>query len=134
MAFIHSKQSTFTYNSQELSGVDSVQFSNSADPVDTTGIGDSAKSYISGIGDVSISVSGIWDNTDTTGSDDVMYAAFANGSAYAFIYKPDETATTGISYTGSGIVTQYDVSSSVGDKVTWSAEILVTTAVTRNDL
>ena len=126
MAFQHSKVSTFTYNSVLLAGVDSVQFSNSADPVDVTGIGDSAKSYISGIGDRNISLSGTVD--PLVGQASVtLWNAFQAGTAYAFLYSPDGT----IDYGGSGIVTQYDESSSVGDKVTWSAEILITTAVTR---
>jgi len=126
MAFQHSKASTFTYNSVLLAGVDSVQFSNSADPVDVTGIGDTAKSYISGIGDRNISLSGTVDPASGEASI-TMWNAFQAGSAYTFAYSPDGT----IEYGGDGIVTQYDESSSVGDKVTWSAEILVTTAVTR---
>lgn len=126
MAFQHSKSAWFKYNTVTLAGVDSVSLSNSADPVDTTGIGDSAKSYISGIGDSTISVSGVVDPLAGQASI-TMWESFQDGVTRVWEFSPDNV----YDYTGSGIVTQYDESASVGDKVTWSAEVLVTNAITR---
>lgn len=132
MAFQHSKSSTFTFNSVLLAGLDSVQFDNAADPVDVTGIGDISKSHIAGLGDRNISLSGVTDTTVGAAAN-TLQLAFEDGTAKAFVYSPNGvTGTNGsVLYSGSGIVSQYDESHSVSDKVTWSAEILITTAVTR---
>lgn len=137
MAYIHSKQSRFSIADsgdtlREIIGVDSVQFSQNADPVETTGIGDASKSYINGFIDTSISISGSWESAAAgTDESDVVLSGILGGTAKVFEYHPDDTATSGIEYGGSAICTSYEISSGVGDKVNYTAEFLVTTTVTR---
>ena len=136
MAYVHSKESTFSVDDsggtlRQIIGVDSVQFSQSADPVETTGIGDASKSYINGFIDTSLSISGTWETGATGDESDVVLSGIVGGAAGSFEYDPDATASTGITYSGEAICTSYEVSSGVGDKVNYSAEFMVTSAVSR---
>jgi hypothetical protein len=140
MAYAHSKTSRFSVDDsggtpKEIIGVDSVQFSQGTDPVETTGIGDSSKSYINGFIDSSLSISGSWEAGATGDESDVVLSGIVGGSAGTFSYYPDDTgsgASTVIEYTGEAICTSYQISSGVGDKINYSAEFLITSAVTRN--
>lgn len=141
MAYVHSKTSRFTVDDsggtpREIIGVESVQFSQSADPVETTGIGDSAKSYINGFVENSLSISGAWEAGATGDESDDVLSGIVGGSAGTTSFYPDDTgsgADTVIEYTGEAICTSYQVSAGVGDKVNYSAEFLFTSAVTRNE-
>ncbi len=105
--------------------LNSVDFPETTDTAEVTAFGASSRSYIVSLESATISISGMYDKD--------VDAAFKGGAEPAsrnFEYQP-----TGVSseskYTGSCILTNYSLSSPVGDVVTYTADFQVTGAVTR---
>lgn len=138
MAFRHGKGAAFKLDSSagslvDLSSyIDEVGFPQKVDTGVTTTFGKTAKTYIIGLTDGTISVKGKWDSTVDAHIVAVIAAQSAGTLASAsFEYGPEGTASTRIKYTGESLVTSYEVSSPVGDVVTFSMELQVTDSVTR---
>jgi hypothetical protein len=129
MAKVHGKDSFFELNSVELSAfLTEISVSRSGDVAEASTMGDSAKEYMPGLKDATISISGRWDDTASTGPDAVLSAAL--GTEVAFEYGPEGDDSGDIKHSGNCIVTAYNVSSSIGDVVAFTAEMQVTGAVT----
>lgn len=130
--FVHGKSTNFTLD--DTSGtvrnisdaLTSVDFPNSIDVAETTAFGSTAKSYIVGLEDATISVSGIWDATV-----DGYITGGAEPASRSFVYGPAGSTVGNIKYTGEAIVTNYSISNPVGDVVTFTLDLQVTGAVTR---
>lgn len=130
--FVHGKSVDFQLD--DTSGTirslrdvcDSVSFPKSIETAETTAFGSSNKSYIVGLQDATISVSGKWDATV-----DGYLAGGAEPASRTFVYGPQGLTATQIKYTGECIVTSYEVSGGVGDVITFSLSLQVTGAVTR---
>jgi hypothetical protein len=104
-----------------------VSFPQTIETAETTSFGSSAKTYIVGLSDSTVSVSGNFDATV-----DAHLAAIAGQAAtVSFEYGPEGTTATQVKYSGEAILTSYEKSGAVGDVVTYSAEFQVTGAVTR---
>ena len=106
--------------------VNEVTMPRSIETGETTSFGASAKSYVTGLSDATMSVSGTWDATV-----DGYLAGLVGSDATAFEYGPEGSASTRIKFTGNAILTSYEVGSPVGDVVTFSAEFQVSGAITR---
>ena len=104
-----------------------VSFPQSVETAETTSFGSSAKTYIVGLTDSTISVSGNWDAT----VDAHLAAILGQAATVSFEYGPEGSTSTNIKYTGEAIVTSYEKSGAIGDVVSYSAELQVTGAVTR---
>ena len=130
--FVHGKSTNFTLDDTSGSVRDisntltSVDFPESIDTAETTAFGSSAKSYIVGLSDATISVSGIWDSTV-----DGYIAGGAEPASRSFVYGPAGSTAGNVKYTGEAIVTSYSISNPVGDVVTFSLDLQVTGVVTR---
>jgi hypothetical protein len=133
MAFVHGKSADFRLDNSggtltDLSAyLDNVSFPQPIETAETTTFGSSSKSYIVGLKDSSISLSGKWDSTP----DAHLAAVLGQAASLSFQYGPAGTTVGNIKYTGECYVTSYDVSAPVGDVVTFSLELQVTGAVTR---
>jgi hypothetical protein len=133
MAFKHGSDSTISVDdsggtARSLTGVDSVSLTQNGETTEVSSLGDSSKAYIAGLKDATCSISGSWDVTATTGND-VVLSGIIGGSAGSISYSPDGGTTT---YAFEAFCTSYDMSSPVGDKVTFSADFQVTGAITRS--
>jgi predicted secreted protein len=93
---------------------------------ETTSFGSGAKTYVTGLSDATISVSGTFDATV-----DGYLAGLIGSDATAFEYGPEGSTSTRIKFTGSAILTKYEIGAPVGDVVTFSAEFQVSGAITR---
>jgi predicted secreted protein len=130
--FVHGKSTDFALAdtgavSRNLSNtLTSVDFPETIDTAETTAFGATAKSYIVGLKDATISLSGIWDATV-----DSYFMGGTEPASRAFIYGPAGSTVSNVKYTGSAILTSYSISNPVGDVVTYSADLQVTGAVTR---
>ena len=103
----------------------SVDFPETTDTAEVTAFGASSRSYIVSLESATISISGMYDATV-----DGYLKGGAEPASRSFEYQP--TGTGGESkYTGECILTNYSLSSPVGDVVTFSADFQVTGAVTR---
>ena len=133
MAFVHGKNSVFKLDNSggaltDISTyVNSVDFPETADVAETSTLGSSAKSYIVGLKDATLSIAGLWDST----VDGILGAVVGQSATLSFEYSPEGTSSGKIKYTGECILTSYSQNSPVGDVVSYSADFQVSGAVTR---
>ena len=129
--FAHGKSTDFAIDdtggsSRNISNtLTDVSFPQTIDTAETTAFGSSNKSYIVGLKDATISVSGLWDSTIDG------YLSGTEPASRSFIYGPAGSTGGNVKYTGEAIMTNYSVSNPVGDVVVYSADFQVTAAVTR---
>ena len=132
MAFRAALNAAFTASGTALSTyIDSMEFSRDIDTAETTtfGVSGNAKTYIVTLNGATLSMSGHWD-PGSSGPDVLINNIISAGTAITNVAYPGGTATGQRSYTFSGFPTNYTASSDVGDDTKWSAEWIVTGAVT----
>ena len=99
---------------------------------ETTTFGNADKTYITGLADATISLSGMFDATvDGTISGDITNLKSGSVASLSFEYGPSGSAASSVKFTGEALITSYELSSPVGDVVTYSLELQVTGGVTR---
>ena len=120
--FIHGKNTAVYIDEFDLTSYFSeVSFTQENDVAETTAFGDTNKSYLLGLRNGSLSMSGMW-SADTDGSDEELQALLGNATT------PILTVREGSAAIGSGAViaqaneTNYAISSPVADVHTVSAE------------
>jgi hypothetical protein len=104
-----------------------VGFPQTVDTAETSTFGSSAKSYVVGLTDSSLSISGNFDAT----VDAHLAGVLGQAATLSFEYGPEGSTNGFVKYTGECILTSYDKSGAIGDVVTYSAEFQVTGAITR---
>lgn len=135
--FRHGKNAVFKLDNAAGTLVDfsnvlnEVGFPREVETGETTSFGQNSKTYLVGLSDSSFSISGTWDAT-VDGTITAAIAALQNGTSASltFEYGPEGSATGRKKYSGECIITSYEVSSSVGDVVTFSLEAQNTGDVT----
>lgn len=138
MAFVHGKGAVFKIDNaagtlQTLTAyVDSIDFNNSVDVAESTTMGAEAKTYLSGQSDATMSISGKYDSTASTGPDVVLQGIIGNEATSTFEVGPEGSTAGKTRYTGECFLTSYVVSAPVGDVVSFSADFQITGAITRN--
>jgi hypothetical protein len=129
--FYHGKSTNFSLDdtggtSRDISDVlVSVDFPEIVETGETTAFGATSKSYIVGLRDATISISGLWDATVDG------YIIGTEPATRTFIFGPAGSTSGYVKYTGECILTNYSVSSPVGDVVTFSLDLQCTGGVTR---
>lgn len=130
MAFKHGKDAALTVNAVALGTYcDNIEFSRDLDTAETSTFGVSDKTYLAGLRGATISVSGNYDPTVTTGPG-AVFEGLLGGAAVTAIFEPGGNTTGQRRHTASVLVTSYSESSSISDAIKFSAELLVTGAVT----
>jgi hypothetical protein len=133
MAFVHGKDSVFKIDDSggtltDISSyVNNVDFPQTADVAETSVLGATNKTYIVGLKDATLSVTGLWDST----VDAIFGAVVGQSATLSFEYSPEGTGSGAVKYTGEAICTGYTKTSAVGDVVAYSSELQVTGAITR---
>ena len=133
MAFTHGKDSVFKLDNASGSLTDisafvnNVDFPAASDIAETTTLGAGSKTYIVGLKDATISFSGLFDAT----FDAIAGVVVGQSATLSFEYSPEGTASGKVKYTGEAIMTNYAVSSPVGDVVGYSCDLQVSGNVTR---
>ena len=102
-------------------------FPQTVETAETTSFGSSAKTYVVGLSDSTVSVSGNFDAT----VDAHLAGILGQAASVSFEYGPEGSTSGYVKYSGEAILTSYEKSGAVGDVVTYSAEFQVTGAVTR---
>lgn len=100
------------------------------DDAEVTTLGATNKQYIAGLPDGTVPIEGIFDPT----VDGYIYTAYSAGvgtGGTAFEYYPQGTATGGVKYSGTAIVSKYGISSDVGEANKITGELKVNGALTR---
>ena len=125
MPFVHGKDSYFKIASTDLSTyLNNVTVSRSADTADTTAFGSSTRSFIAGLKDATITVSGMFDSA--------VYSTIAGwlGTSQTWEYGPAGSTAGRVKVSGSGIITGVELGSAVGEVVTANITVQVSGAVT----
>ena len=136
MAFTHGKNTVFKIDNSggtltDISAyVDNVDFPQAVETAETTTFGSSAKTYIVGLKDSTISISGKWDGA-ASAVDVTLSGILGQSASVTFEYGPAGSTAGNVKYTGEALLTNYSVSAPVGDVVTFSGDFQVTGAVTR---
>lgn len=104
-----------------------VSFPQSVDTAETSAFGSSAKTYVVGLTDATISVSGMFDAT----VDAHLNGILGQAATVSFEYGPEGSTSPNVKYTGECILTSYEKSGAIGDMVSYSAEFQVSGAVSR---
>ena len=129
--FTHGKDAVFKITDagatlRDISTVlSSVTLSREVDTAETSALGTSAKTYIPGLNDATISIEGMADVT-TSG-----YLEGILGTTKAFEFYPAGTAAGQVKYSGNAILTSFESAAEIGGAVTVSGEFQVTGGVTR---
>jgi len=130
--FRHGKSTTFKIDDsggtlRDISNtLTDVSFPRSIDTAESSSFGDSAKQYVVGLSDSTISISGNFDAT----TDGFLAGVVGVASTLSYEYGPEGSTAGFRKFTGECILTSYEVSGAIGDVVTYSAEFQVTGAVT----
>lgn len=135
MAFVHGKGAYFALDNSGGSLTDisaylnDVSFPQSVETAETTAFGASSKTYIVGLKDSTVSLSGMFDST----LDDHIQGVLGQSATLTFEFGTagNTASSTNPIYSGECIVTSYDVSPPVGDVVPVSIELQVTGDVSR---
>ena len=98
---------------------------------EATAIGDSGATFHPGLENVTISLSGHFDDTATTGPDALLGPLRTHTAAVAFSYGPKGNTSGFVKYSGTFWMTEYTVDASVGSLVLWTASLQVEGVVTR---
>ena len=131
--FRHGKSTVFKVDNAAGSLTDisntltDVGFPQTVDTAETSTFGSSAKSYVVGLSDSSLSISGNFDATVDTH----LAGVLGQAATLSFEYGPEGSTSPMVKYTGECILTSYEKSGAIGDVVSYSAEFQVTGAITR---
>ena len=111
--------------------IDNVTVPQTVQTIDVSAFGTAAKRFINGLtdGDV-ISMSGPYDVAVHTQLTALKAAQSAGSAAAAYIYGPGGSVASEARSAGSVFLSSYQVSSTVGGRVEYSASLQVTGAVT----
>ena len=131
MAFVHGKNAVFTIATEDLTQyLDNVELDISTDTAESTTLGNDFKTYVVGVSDSSLSISGKWDSTASTGPDAVLQGLIGDAPS-AFEYGPEGDTTGKVKYSGNAILTDYKVTAPVGDVVAFTADFQISGTVTK---
>ena len=129
--FVHGKSTYFNLDdtggtARDLSDtLTSVDFPETIDTAETTAFGATSKSYIVGLRDATVSVSGLWDATVDG------YMLGTEPATRTWLFGPAGSTGGNIKYTGEAVLTSYGISNPVGDVISYSLDLQVTGYVTR---
>jgi hypothetical protein len=136
-AFIHSKLSKVKLDTAgnvltDISdSVDSIDFPEELELVETTTFGSTSKTYLVGFADGKVSMGGSWNRTLHTMLA-ALKAAFRDGTitSASLEYGPEGTDTGDIKITCEVVMTSFKKTSAAKDQVKWECEFQITGAVT----
>lgn len=103
-----------------------VSFPRQADTAETTAFLSTVKTYVIGIPGASFNCSGMFDLT----VDGYLNGIYGMEAARAFEYGPEGSATGRRKFTGSAYLTNYQISGSVSDMVSFTCDWQITGAIT----
>lgn len=131
MAFSAGKNVTFSLNGTAIGAFCSnVSLTRNGDTLDVTTFGDSDREFIQGLRSATITISGYFDPTASTGPDAVLATSFADtdGVLFSLVFGPMGTTVT---YSGSCLVASYETSAAVDGLIAFSASLTCTGSVSR---
>lgn len=131
-SFVHGKNAQFVIGATNISNVlNEASLPREIETAETTAFGTQDKTYITGLSDATVSLSGMFDATADTAINAIITNLKSGSIASAsFRYGPAGSAAGKPKFEGDALITSYELSSPVGDVVTFSLELQVTGPVT----
>lgn len=124
MSFIHGKNLFVSLGGDDLSAYSNAcDLNRTVDSHDVTCYGKDSHVYAAGLNDGTATLSGVYDNTASTGPRPIIEAIIAGGVAVELIHRPEGTGSGLPQRAVNVIVTGYSESSPVADMVTWSCDL-----------
>ena len=111
--------------SATVAEVKSYSLEESADTIETTKMGDAARTYLPSLTSFSGSVDCFWDETDTAGQ-----VALAVGASVTLVFYPEGEASGDTYYSGTALVTGKTITGSFDGMVEASISVQGTGAIT----
>lgn len=131
MAFRAGRYAQLSVNSVDLSAYcDSIELSVTPGTTETTTFGSTWQSHIATLIGATLTASGFYDPTTTTGPQDALWAVITGLAPVACVHKPGGTASGQRTNSFNALISDYSEQSDVGEKVAFSFSLLVTGAVT----
>lgn len=131
MAFKHGRLAEITVNTKALSLYsDSADINFKVDTADTTVFTNTWKTFIAGLIGASLTLSGDYDPTVTTGPASVLTALLGAAPFAVIFYPAGNNAGQGTSHTFNALLTDYKEASKTSAAVRFDATLLVTGADT----
>lgn len=110
--------------------IDSVSNGQTTDTLDVSALGTAFKSYIPGLSDGNLSISGPYDVTVYTHLTAVKAALAAGTASVSFQWGPGGSVSGQAKVTGECLLSDIQLSTSVSGRAEWSASLQITGAVT----
>jgi len=137
MAFVHGKNAYIQLDNSAgtltslTSIANEVTYSLSIETAETSVFGTSSKQYITGQNDATISISGLFDQTTATTIEGAIDALISGSLAsLKFVFGPQGSTAGNKKFSGTALVTSYEIGAPVGDVVSLSIELQRTGATT----
>jgi predicted secreted protein len=129
--FKHGKNAQFELEGTNLSTtLNEISLPREIETAETTAFGTQDKTYIVGLSDATVSLSGMFDATTNTAINAIISNLKSGSIASAsFAYGPSGSAASSPKFSGEALITSYEISSPVGDVITFSLELQCTGAV-----
>lgn len=137
MAFVHGKGGIFKVDNaagtlQTLTAyVDQWSINQAVDVAETTTMGSEVKTYVSGQSDGTVSVSGLYDSTASTGPDVVLQGLIGLETTSTFEVGPEGSTTGKVKYSGECFLTGYEITVMAKDVAKFTADFQVSGAITK---
>jgi len=137
MALAHGKDSYFSVEDSAATTlrnispyVKTIDFNRSTDANDVTTKGAEGRTYRPGLTDGEIRLTGLWDDTASTGSQTVLQSLVGIEMTVGFEYGPEGNTNGMVKYSGECVCTQYDEGSPVDDMVAFTCTLKISGDVT----
>lgn len=131
MAFVHGSKAKVLLDGYDLSTfTKGVSFSVSVDTAESSTLGTTAKTYVPGMNDATLSLEGIFDGA-ATASDFILNTGLQSVGAGIFYYLPQGYAFGNPVYGFAALETSYEASADIGDVSAWSVEAQSVTGTER---
>jgi hypothetical protein len=133
MAFTHGKNAFFEIDDSGgtprnlTTFVTDVSLPRDIDMAETSTFGNTYKTFIQGLANATISISGRWDSTATTGPDAVLAGLIGAANTSTFSYGPEGNGVGKVKYTGEVYLSSYEITSPVTDVVSFTAQFQLAT-------
>lgn len=127
MATFKGNDGTVKSGSNAIAEIISYSVSETADTIESTTMGDSAKSYVASFTDATATVETYFDDTDTSGQ-----GSFVVGSSVVCNFQMEGSTTGDHLLTGTGIITGRDIGASSDGLVTATYSIQITGGLTES--
>lgn len=130
---IHGRNAYVSLGGTEISGqIKSTETPREKDTHDVTTYGNDDKYYLDGLRDATVSHDIVYDADATTGTVDVIEAAYLATGNVAWVFRPEGTGTGKPEYTANVIVTNWTATTPVGGEITGALELQVSGGVTKS--